>query len=419
MRVLWITNILFPEISAILVGQKELKSSGGWLLGMASSLMDCKNLELHIATVSPLVNELTTTYGEWITYHTIPFGKGNSNYNKEYEHYWKQIKDSVNPQIIHIHGTECSHGLSYLRACGGNNVIISIQGIKSVIGRYYMGGLNTADVIKSMTISDLFRGSLFSRCKNYLKYADIEKEMIRSVSHVIGRTSWDKAHVLCMNPKVNYHFCNETLRPEFYEGSTWKYDKCTPHSIFLSQSSYPLKGLHQVLKAFPIILEKYPDAQIRIAGKNFTDYKGIRGFMHYDGYGNYIRRLIRQLNIKDKITFTGFLNAEEMKMQYLAANVFICSSCIENSPNSLGEAQILGTPCVASFVGGIPDMMMGDEKHIYRFEEIECLAQKVCEIFECKDEQTDMRTIAMERHSVENNKQTIKRLYDVLLNSPI
>lgn len=65
-----------------------------------------------------------------------------------------------------------------------------------------------------------------------------------------------------------------------------------------------------------------------------------------------------------------------MKQEYLNANVFICPSSLENSPNSLGEAQILGTPCLASYVGGIPDMMFGNEGYLYRFEEIEMLAER-------------------------------------------
>ena len=31
MRVLWITNILFPEVMEKLTGEKDLKATGGWM----------------------------------------------------------------------------------------------------------------------------------------------------------------------------------------------------------------------------------------------------------------------------------------------------------------------------------------------------------------------------------------------------
>ena len=111
-----------------------------------------------------------------------------------------------------------------------------------------------------------------------------------------------------------------------------------------------------------------------------------------------------------KVFFTGSLDVEQMKREYLNANVFICPSSIENSPNSLGEAQILGTPCVASYVGGVMDMMKGDEQHLYRFEEIEMLSTKVCEVFAARERQVDMKESALRRHDKENNS---RRLYDI------
>ena len=45
-----------------------------------------------------------------------------------------------------------------------------------------------------------------------------------------------------------------------------------------------------------------------------------------------------------------------MKEAYLKSHVFACPSALENSPNSLGEAMLLGLPCVAARTGGIPDM---------------------------------------------------------------
>lgn len=71
-----------------------------------------------------------------------------------------------------------------------------------------------------------------------------------------------------------------------------------------------------------------------------------------------------------------------MADQYRMAHVFVCSSSIENSPNSLGEAQLIGCPVVASYVGGVPDMVDNNITGLlYRFEETEMLAAAICRIF--------------------------------------
>ena len=126
--------------------------------------------------------------------------------------------------------------------------------------------------------------------------------------------------------------------------------------------------------------------------------------------------MIEKMGLVGKITFTGNLNAEQMKQEYLRANVFVCPSSIENSPNSLGEAQILGTPCVASYVGGVMDMMKGNENNLYRFEEIEMLAEKVCRVFADEEKQVDMHTIAAERHSPTLNCNNLLLIYKNIVN---
>jgi len=46
--------------------------------------------------------------------------------------------------------------------------------------------------------------------------------------------------------------------------------------------------------------------------------------------------------------------------KYLRSGLYVCCSANENSPNSLGEAMLLGMPCVAANVGGIPDLFHGE-----------------------------------------------------------
>ena len=108
------------------------------------------------------------------------------------------------------------------------------------------------------------------------------------------------------------------------------------------------------------------------------------------------------------------LDAEGMKREYLNANVFVCPSTIENSPNSLGEAQILGVPCISSYVGGVSDMIPnGDCGIMYRFEEINMLAKAVCDTF-AKSEfsgQQHMMEVANQRHNPITNVAVLEKIY--------
>lgn len=412
MNILWITNILFPEASAKFTGQNELKATGGWLLGAARMLEQVEGINLSVAAVSPLVRKLEVVKGEKITYYVLPYGKGNQAYNKDYEPLWREVKAIAKPDVVHLHGTEYTHGLAYIQACGSDNMVVSIQGMKSAYYYYYYYGLTKWNIYSHLTLRDAIKGSIVKEQNNFKSQGEYEKEIIRSVKHIIGRTSWDRANTWAINPNAKYHFCNETLRSEFYDESRWNYDSCRKHTIFLSQASYPIKGLHQVLNALPIVLQHYPDTQVRIAGNDITNTKGLRNRLRFTGYGSIIKSLIKKHHLNEHITFTGALTAQEMKQEYINCNVFVCPSTIENSPNSLGEAQILGTPVIASYVGGIPDMMKGDEEHLYRFEEVNMLAEKICRLFADEDKQVDMVEVAKLRHNQEENAKALISIYN-------
>ena len=104
-----------------------------------------------------------------------------------------------------------------------------------------------------------------------------------------------------------------------------------------------------------------------------------------------------------------------MKQEYLFSNVFICPSSIENSPNSLCEAQILGVPCICSYAGGIPDLMKGDEEHLYRFDDYEMLAYLIDDVF-TKGTINPIVKIAEQRHNPKLNNDRLLAIYNEILN---
>lgn len=416
MRILWITNIIFPEALSLLNHNCDHKSSGGWMLGAASALVDHCDLELIVATVSPLVKELKRLDGEKIVYYLLPYGKGNIKYNKGYEPLWKKVRNDVHPDIIHIHGTEFTHGLAYVRACGSENVVVSIQGLVGECSRFYHYGINTYQLFRNITLRNFLRRGILVEKHSFEKRGALERELLQRVHHVIGRTTWDKSHLWAINSQAYYYHVGETLRGVFYEGR-WDYSKCNQHSIFLSQGNYPLKGLHMVLEALPYVLKQFPDTKLRIAGKDITRFSSIKDIFYYTDYGHMIHRQIKRLSLENLVSFTGPLNAEEMKKEYLKTNLFICPSSIENSPNSLGEAQILGVPCISAYVGGVPDFMEGDEEHLYRFEDVEVMAKKICLLFEAKDNQPQverMRKRALLRHDSVKNSNELLCVYNMM-----
>jgi hypothetical protein len=161
MRILWIVNITFPEALELL-GVEVKSYAGGWMLSSASDLIHNQENQLAVASICRHVDKLTRLHGNGITYYLLPYGKGNLTYNPKYEDFWRQIEQEFAPDIVHIHGTEFTHGLSFVNACGNSKVVVSIQGLLSVIQRYSYCGISVADIFKSLTFRDLIsKSSLF------------------------------------------------------------------------------------------------------------------------------------------------------------------------------------------------------------------------------------------------------------------
>jgi glycosyltransferase involved in cell wall biosynthesis len=153
-----------------------------------------------------------------------------------------------------------------------------------------------------------------------------------------------------------------------------------------------------------------------VAGANLLASDTWKDRVKRCSYGRYLYKLIRKYHLRDHVVMLGKLNADQMKEQYLSSNVFVCPSSLENSPNSLGEAMLLGVPCVASNVGGIPSMMVGGQDGIlFPAGNVEALAEDIIEIF-AQEEITkaysrNAKKHAHENHDSDNNYSALMMMY--------
>jgi glycosyltransferase involved in cell wall biosynthesis len=393
---------------------------GGWMYGLADQLSAHPDITLAVATVYP-GKHFKIVNVDGIKYYLLP-GRLSSPYSKELEPVWQTVCDDFSPDLVHIHGTEYLHGLACMRSCSSLKYVVSIQGLMSACSRYYYAGITTTDIIANITLRDLLRFNTIFHAKKHFEASSLyEREYINRSTAVIGRTSWDHIHAKVIYPTVSYHFCNEILRNGFYNSVKWNRKNVCEHSIFLSQAAYPIKGLHQVLKAISLLTHDYPDIRVRVAGHNIIQRNTITSRLRMNGYASYLLRLVKKLGLERHLHFTGNLSEKEMIDVYLRSHLFICPSSIENSPNSVGEAQMLGVPTIASYVGGIPDMVVSEESGLlYRFEEVEMLAECIKRVF-CDDffaKHLSSRAImcAEKRHDRKANCQQTINIYRNILN---
>lgn len=377
MKILWITNILPPEAESEITHNDRLRGSGGWMVSLCEALTNHIDYEIVVASVHQKVKTFREIQGVYNKYYVLPYGKGNISYNSEYEQYWRLINEKEHPNVVHIHGTEFSHGLAWLKTVGTNNVVISIQGLVHVISKYAFYGVSRKDYLRNWQPLNL----LINEKKNLNKRAVCEIDYLKVGKYFIGRTEWDETHVLAINPNARYYHCGEMLRSGFYT-TKWDLKNVERHSIFVSQANSSIKGFHQILKALPLIHREFPDAKVYVGNSSyFLSPNNLRKRLLKSTWFSYIESLIKELSLQDYVHFLPSLDEQEMINCFLKTHVFVLPSSIENSSNSLAEAQMIGVPSVASYVGGTPSMIKdGVTGLMYRFEEYEMLASKICDV---------------------------------------
>ena len=380
MKVLWTVNLIPAAVSVKLGKTSEVL--GGWVESMAEQLSKNNDIELGIVCkCEENLDFLETIDG--ITYFSLHYTTSTSLADLEAK--CDRIVTDFKPDIINIEGTEFLHARAMQLTAQKHKIpaVVSLQGILNGQYSYQCGQLPIDDMMFSKSLTEIFAAWIMHlrKTKWYKPRMKSEKEIIENADFILGRTTWDRAHSYAINPRAKYYPCSRILRKPFYE-EKWSIGNMERHSIYVGNGYSALKGLHFVVMALPYLVREYPDIKVYVAGYKPYQENDKRSFLK-KGYASYLKKLIYDLGVQDYIEFTGPLKAHQVAEKLSKVNAYVLCSTIENSPNTLGEAMMVGTPCVASYVGGVSDMAEdGREALFYRNDDPKLLAWNLKRIFD-------------------------------------
>lgn len=391
MRILW-----FSITPSMFNPRSNGHNGGGWIASLERIVRQVDEIELGVAF--DFADNGFSYNRDGVVYYPIS--------NASLEAYLRII-DDFKPDLIQIFGSENAFG----ELCGKTDVpvVIHMQGcLPPYHNALFPVGMGPFDFLTQRGLSWRYRFIGLRSEPAFRKNAEREIATIQSCRYFMGRTEWDKGLIDLFNPSATYFHCEEALRPSFLEGrQQWQWRDGKP--VIVSVISRPwYKGCDLILKTAQL-LRRFTNIDFEwqvygIPEMRFFEHKyGIRA----DEVGVRVMGTATQQQLVDAIT---------------SARCYVHTSYIDNSPNSLCEAQILGTPVLSTHVGGISSLVQhGKNGLLFPANDPYTLASLLKRV--CFDRQlaeslgNGARRDAMRRHNPESIKNRVIEIYKAILNT--
>lgn len=354
MKVLWFSN---TPSNADEYLKSSLKGTGGWLKSLDRALQDHLVLSVaFFAKKAEIFRYRNTDYYSISTKKSIIRKIINKFFNTAIDkveiHKYLAIINEVKPDIIHIHGTE--EPFSSIIPYTEIPVVVSIQGNITVYHHKYLSGFDkkylrindrSMNCFKKLVFPYSFRHSF----KAFEKMKIREERNLKFARYIFGRTDWDKRITRILAPKSNYFHVDEILRDSFYQ-SQWLPNSQKKLIIHTTSGNNFYKGFETLCLSLNELNVLDLECDWLVAGINPSD----------------LIVKVTKMKLKNKfpkkgLKLLGNLSERELVESLLSADMYVMVSHIENSPNNLCEAMILGIPCISTFVGGVGTLVKDHE----------------------------------------------------------
>jgi glycosyltransferase involved in cell wall biosynthesis len=414
MKVLWYSHIsLKQDVNGIF-----FYPGGNWINSLKELFSNETDIELGVVFWGD--NDLYFTDDQGIKYFQL--GKKKTSkfvnfYNNwchqigseyEIEKLLSPIKDFT-PDIIHIFGTETI--LGEITKHTSIPVVIHLQGIISpCLNAWFFPNFKGFMFLKSLNWLYFARGvGFFHNYFKFKKMAQREKIIFKSCTNFIGRTHWDKAITKLFAPSAKYYHCDEVIRTSFYNAK-WEMPKSDNFIISSTLNADIYKGLDLILKT-AVLLKQHTTL-------NFI--WNIHGIKPDSEYANLVQNLIGQKFTNNNVVLKGVTLEKELLKELLKSNLFIHASYIDNSPNSVCEAQLIGLPVISTNVGGISTLIQdGINGFLVPTNEPHILACRIIELINNPNKlmtiSSNANLVAHKRHDKIIIKNNLLSIYKIII----
>lgn len=353
MRILWFSN------SSAAAYSDALKGTGGWMVALDRAIQN--KVELHVAYKHPYKQEPFQNGKTW--YHPIYTGNiiwENIKHRffpekqKDFSSDYQRIIEEIKPDVVHIHGSENDfHCIANKTNCP---IVLSIQGNLTVFSNKFFSGfhgkyLNTSPEKITLKTIVFGRSSFRKGFCNFRRKSKIELNGLLHISNIIGRTDWDRRISRVQAPQSRYYVCNEMLRESFYN---YEWEMLPPKQhiiIHTTNDDCYYKGFETICHTLTLLNRMGLKVEWRVAGvsENSAVNKITKKYLGND----YPQK---------GLVLMGALDEKGLIDSLLSSHIYVMPSHIENSPNNLCEAMLLGMPCIATHAGGTDSIMINKKE---------------------------------------------------------
>jgi len=366
-KIVWLCNFANAEMKTFF-HTPHVRELAPWINNLIELFREKTDIELHIVAPNIFTNKRHVVKIKNVQYHFyqhresfIPRQVYNllriesrTNYYYAKQKIVKIIKN-INPDIIHLHGTECPY--------------------------YTAGILPLIELYPVLVTIQGFLRNASERNFRINKRIKIEEKILKRTMHIGVRTKDMSKTVLELNPKAQLHFHNYPItKPVYIKDSNVE---STFDIIFFARVCKD-KGIEDLLEAVALIKKIKPDVSLQVIGGSDKSYL------------KFLKSKLKQFDIESNVKFLGFIEPQcELHKQVSHAKICVLPTYHDILPGTILESMFMKLPVIAYAAAGISELNdKGQAIVLVEKNNVQQLANEIAAFLNDKNKRNSMAEFA-------------------------